>query len=215
MAEFLASWPASIWAASAWLSVLDRKTRRTRRPRIAYGLALAFLPLLGLLMLAAIWSPDGPVRLSLSAAEAGPRLAADQPAVELASGSSRWSNAIHLGFGVLEGAVHHARRRLVPVGRAQAGYEPDRRIDARDRRVPVSGDALDQPQDRRGAGRAGPVRLRLSVLEARAGPADDDAGAEGGDQAAARRSADRRPPQANPAADGAAPPEFDRFPRPT
>ena len=58
--------------------------------------------------------------------KAGPRLAADQPAVRTGQRIFSLTNVVHLGFGLLKVLLIVGRRRLVPVGRARPADEPVR-----------------------------------------------------------------------------------------
>ena len=186
-----------------------RRPSCTTRCVVAARLAVGVLPVLGLLLLGAILTHMG----QFGFLYLPQKVALDWQRINPLQNYGRifsLTNVVHLGFGLLKVLLIVAvagwclwgeRGRLMNLS-GQSSAEIGAYL--------LQRAALDQPQDRRRARRARPVRLRLSVLEARAGPADDDAGAEGRSQDAARRSADRRPPQADPAADGPPPPEHDR-----
>ena len=154
---------------------------RTSAPRLATGKSLA--PDSRPAHARRHCRPHGPIRLSLSAAKTRPRLAAHQPAAATIGRIFSVANVVHLGFGLLKVAAHCAPSPAGACGASASRLMTSAdQLVRRNRRVPAHGPALDQPANRRRPAGAGPVRLRLSVLEARARPADDHAGAEGRSQ---------------------------------
>jgi flagellar biosynthesis protein FlhB len=100
VAEFLGELARDHLGGSAWLQLSSQETTH-QAARIAYGLALAFLPVLGLLMLAALVTQMG----QFGFLYLPNKLAFDWQRINPLSNWRRiasWSNAVHLGFGVLK-----------------------------------------------------------------------------------------------------------------
>jgi flagellar biosynthetic protein FlhB len=100
VAEFLGDMAREYLGGSAWLQTSQQETTH-QLARIAYGLAIVFLPLLGLLALAGLVTQIGQFGF-LYLPE---KLALDWQRINPLSNWGRiasWSNAIHLGFGVLK-----------------------------------------------------------------------------------------------------------------
>jgi flagellar biosynthetic protein FlhB len=100
VAEFLGRLAREHLGGSAWLRVSSQETVH-QIGRVVSGLAIAFLPVLGLLMLAGLVTQMG----QFGFLYLPQKLALDWQRINPLSNWKRiasWSNAIHLGFGVLK-----------------------------------------------------------------------------------------------------------------
>lgn len=100
VAEFLGRLAREHLDGSAWISASPQEASH-QLARVAYSLALAFLPVLALLMLAGIATQMG----QFGFLYLPQKLAIDWQRINPLSNWKRivsWSNAVHLGFGVLK-----------------------------------------------------------------------------------------------------------------
>jgi flagellar biosynthetic protein FlhB len=100
VAEFLGQLAREHLGGTAWVSLTPQETSH-HIGRLTYGLAIAFLPVLGLLMLAGLAAQMG----QFGFLYLPQKVALDWQRINPLSNWSRiasWSNAIHLGFGVLK-----------------------------------------------------------------------------------------------------------------
>ncbi len=119
------------------------------------------------------------------------------------------AGAVRLALRHAQGADRGGRGLLQP-GRSLAKHPGhDRHGAAADGRPDERAAALDRAEDRLRSVALGRAGLRLSVVEAGAGPADDAAGSARGDEGPARRSAGDRPPPQRAAAVGLEPTDDD------
>ena len=143
-------------------------------------------------------------RLSFSAGEAGPGLDAAGPLARFCAALLAGEPGA-VGDGALEDGAGGRRGVCQPVWTAREDPGPGRDVDAGDRDLCRAGPDLDEHEDRHGLAAAGGLGLWLSMVEAPARPADDDAGGPRGVEEPGGQSADGRAAEAGPAATGAAP----------
>ncbi len=130
-------------------------------------------------------------RLSLPAGETGPRPDASGPPARFRTALLAGEPGA-VGDGALEnggGGGRGIRQSLWPAGEDP---RPGRNDDAGDRRLSGAGPDLDGHEDRPGLAAAGGLGLRVSMVEARARPADDAAGGPRGTEEPGGQSADGR-----------------------
>lgn len=100
VAEFLGNMTHEHLGGTAWVSMSQQETTH-QIARATYGLAIAFLPVLGLVMLAALVTQMG----QFGFLYLPQKLALDWQRINPLSNWGRiasWSNVIHLGFGMLK-----------------------------------------------------------------------------------------------------------------